>query len=232
MSATAAAGAARESAVETEKEISPSAPGVQFVLTSFGPFRGVAVNPTQILLERFRARDCSVPTVLVETSAEAACDAIEDIHNTYSPLLKDRTVVVVHLGVNYRGKTFQIEQCAYNDASFRIPDQKGFQPQKECILTKSDHGKCLKTTLDVNRLCEDLKARGEPVVVSTDPGRFVCNYLYCLSLESCIEANRLSGEGSQRIHSLFIHVPPFHVIPEERQLDFISRVMKHVEAAI
>mmetsp|Transcript_16009 Transcript_16009/g.36932 ORF Transcript_16009/g.36932 Transcript_16009/m.36932 type:complete len:237 (-) Transcript_16009:3342-4052(-) len=230
--ATAGAANKEESAVETEKEISPTAP-VHFVITSFGPFRGVAVNPTQTLLERFRARECW-PTVLVETSAEAARAAVEDIYNTHRPLLKDRTVVVLHLGVNYKGRMFQIERCAFNDATFRVPDQKGLQPQNECIISKDacEHGKCFNTTLDVNRLCEDLKARGEPVVVSTDPGRFVCNYIYCLSLDSCLEENRQSGEGSQRIHSLFIHVPPFNVIPEERQFDLICRVIDHVKAVI
>ena len=97
---------------------------VQFVLTSFGPFQGVAVNPTQLLLDRFRGAGECLPTVLVETSAEAALAAVDEIYNTHRPLLRDRTVVVVHLGVNYRGKVFQIEQCAYNDAMFRIPDQK------------------------------------------------------------------------------------------------------------
>lgn len=117
--ATAGAANKEESAVETEKEISPTAP-VHFVITSFGPFRGVAVNPTQTLLERFRARECW-PTVLVETSAEAARAAVEDIYNTHRPLLKDRTVVVLHLGVNYKGRMFQIERCAFNDATFRVP---------------------------------------------------------------------------------------------------------------
>ncbi|KAL7532452.1 hypothetical protein ACHAXR_004637 [Thalassiosira sp. AJA248-18] len=142
-----------------------------------------------------------------------------------------KTVIVLHLGVNYRGRHFQLEQSAYNDATFRIPDERGYKPNRECILESKEEtsiykwGERLDTKLDVHKVCHELQKYGEDVKVSRDPGRFVCNYTYCLSLDRC------HGKGEMH-QALFIHVPPFSVVPEDRQLDFILRVMETIEQQI
>eukprot|EP00579_Thalassiosira_antarctica_P002265 CAMPEP_0201872474 /NCGR_PEP_ID=MMETSP0902-20130614/5174_1 /ASSEMBLY_ACC=CAM_ASM_000551 /TAXON_ID=420261 /ORGANISM="Thalassiosira antarctica, Strain CCMP982" /LENGTH=43 /DNA_ID= /DNA_START= /DNA_END= /DNA_ORIENTATION= len=33
-------------------------------------------------------------------------------------------------------------------------------------------------------------------------------------------------------HSLFIHVPPFEVVSEDRQLDFILKIMQSIEQQV
>lgn len=119
------------------------------------------------------------------------------------------TVILLHLGVHTKAKCFHLEQCAYNDATFRIPDQQGFQPQQECIIPQMSHGVSLLTPWNIPACLvtlnqtttikwEHTHATTEPseesinvstddvpphiAVPSTDPGRFVCNYLYCYSL--------------------------------------------------
>ena len=141
----------------------------------------------------------------------------------YETKEKKDIIILLHLGVNYRGKQFQLEQCAYNDATFRIPDERGYKPNHVCILQNNntnettmtttntaedvegestyDWGQCLKTTLDIPSLCSVLQKEsndnnnindenGIGVIVSTDPGRFVCNYTYCLSLDRCRSTNK------------------------------------------
>ena len=174
-------------------------------------------------------------THILDTSADAAKREIQGIYsrlcndnldNEYST--KDDVIVMLHLGVNYRGKKMQLEQCAYNEATFRVPDNNGYQPQQKCILgNSSTFGQCLRTTLDLHEICSELQLQGESsCCVSQDPGRFVCNYTYCLSLDQCRLANESANVGC---HSLFLHVPSFDVIAEDDQLKFIICLSKTVE---
>jgi len=147
-----------------------------------------------------------------------------------------KKVIVLHLGVNYRGKHFQIEQCAFNDATFRVPDERGYQPHRECIFEGDESachelGKCFNTTLDVQNLCQEMQTYNE-TIVSKDPGRFVCNYTYCVSLDRCHSANMCNNGEEDMFHSLFIHVPPFEVVSEDRQLDFILKIMQSIEQQV
>jgi len=155
-----------------------------------------------------------------------------------------QVIVLLHLGVNYRGKHFQLEQCAFNDATFRVPDERGYQPHRECILESNSNstalsrewGKCFNTTLDLLNLCHELQKCNEVVCISNDPGRFVCNYTYCLSLDLCNSTNKCHHDGKEEDeimhHALFIHVPSFDVVSESRQLDFILKVMEKIEEQI
>jgi len=75
-----------------------------------------------------------------------------------------------------REKHFQLEQCAYNDATFWVPDEQGYRPNCQCILESSNEnephelGKCFNTTLDVQNLCQELEKGNEAVVWATTLG--------------------------------------------------------------
>ena len=219
-------------------------PSCYFIITGFGPFAGVPDNPTSVLIKRLQEQldnnqnKHMFETHILETSAEYVCEKLSDIYNGLkqsSSKSKD-IIIILHLGVNYRGKVFHLEQCAYNDATFRVADERGYRPNKELVLQHThEWGKCLRTTVDVQSLCSILmkEDNAEEVVVSTDPGRFVCNYTYCFSLDKCNSTNECSGDEEKKKHyALFIHVPPFKVIPEERQLDFIHKVMNMIEKQV
>lgn len=231
-----------------------------FVITGFGPFAGVPNNPTSSLISCLRNNKEQIldegvhirETHILDTSADAAKSEIEGIYsrlcsdnlnNNYGGDNRDESltkdvVVMLHMGVNYRGKQMQLEQCAYNDATFRVPDNNGYQPQKKCILgDSSTFGHCLRTTLDLNEICKELQQQGQPdCCVSRDPGRFVCNYTYCLSLDQCQSVNDTIEKSRQQCtkqlvgcHSLFLHVTPFAVISEDKQLSFILSLLKIID---
>lgn len=277
-----------ETMMATAATAAPRRPTCRFVVTGFGPFRGVPDNPTKSLVRRLcECRDeVGLPDVhecrVMETSAGHVRDEVEGI---YSRLRRSSSaggvdrqddgglagstnvVVVLHLGVDCNGTRFKLERCAYNDATFRAPDERGYLPCRECIsllggggadndeshaLPPREWGECIETTLDLDDLCCRLRERDgddeAAVIVSADPGRFVCNYTYYLSLNSCrsvndklrrdddVENNGVGGGGDntmrRRHHALFVHVPPFDVVSEGRQLDFIVRVMKAIERQI
>jgi len=233
-----------------------------FVITGFGPFAGVPNNPTSTLISCLRNNIAQLledgvhirETHILDTSAEAAKFEIQGIYSrlcsdklnkdgddeSYDCSTKD-VFVMLHLGVNYRGKKMQLEQCAYNDATFRVPDNNGYQPQQMCILgNSSTFGQCLRTTLDLNEICTELQQQGQSACcISQDPGRFVCNYTYCLSLDQCKSVNDSLEKNMQQstkqlvgCHSLFLHVTPFAEIPEDNQLGFIVSLLKLIDKSI
>jgi pyrrolidone-carboxylate peptidase len=80
----------------------------------------------------------------------------------------------------------------------------------------NDIKKCLNSRLPLSKLCSKLRTLGYAVSTSNDPGRFVCNYTYYHSLSSCVRESE---------NSIFIHCPPFEVVPEARQLAFMRSFM-------
>jgi pyroglutamyl-peptidase len=225
---------------------------VRFVVTGFGPFGGVPENPTTILIERvleyLRSHNSPLAsmteTVLLETSAEGSRTEIdrikERIETTSKGETKEIKVLLLHLGVNYKGKSFQLESCAYNDASFRIPDERGYQPEGISIMGDNfEVGTSLDTLLDVSTLVDEMNDAiavnegicGAPAVISTDPGRFVCNYTYLYSLHTFQCSKDVPFEEAPRKNNVdyrcvFLHVPPFEIVMEEQQLWFVTQLMK------
>lgn len=226
----------------------------RFVVTGFGPFNGVPDNPTSILVKELPAylqqrtgADMEDPvarllancteTMIVETSAHAARQEIALLQKKLEPFA---SAVVLHLGVDAGGKTFKLESCAYNDATFRVPDEQGYRPNAVPILDTCSVGSTLTTSFDVPALVETMNAtltngeeehslRASP---STDPGRFVCNYIYCTSMNAFACAKTVNGADAAttttdqpRVQSLFLHVPPFEVVPKEQQLVFVTQLM-------
>lgn len=212
----------------------------RFIITGFGPFGSVLDNPTTVIVRKLRsyleeASQTSLASsiddcIILETSAQdvqRTCDRLQ------ATLLKDHNdtidgdsgskspVILLHLGVDEGGKSFKLEACAYNQAKFRIPDMQGFQPNNDPIFEEEEVAACLRTSLNVDRLASSMENRLPEVStkVSTDPGRYVCNYVYCCSLYRF-------GKVDSSICSLFLHVPPFSVVPENTQLEYVSNLLE------
>ena len=120
----------------------------------------------------------------------------------------------------------------FTEADFRCPDESGWQPSHQVFrffalpffvcwlliffqpISKEDADlkKQLKSQLPIPKICSKLRGLGYTVSMSNDPGRFVCNYTYYHSLSTCV---------SEHERSIFLHCPPFDIVPENRQLDFI-----------
>jgi pyrrolidone-carboxylate peptidase len=213
---------------------------ISFLITGFGPFRGVRDNPTSILVrdlipflqEKENQSATVVPlskiteATVMETSAIYTRTFLGELHRRlegttetaekkrngqdteFEEGAKPLVVVLLHLGVDDGGKCFALEQCGYNNATFRVPDERSYNPFGVKISAPigdvcemehdsdlaSDIGldECLYSTLPVTELVSKLNststhrvsndARTPHAVVSVDPGRFVCNYAYFYSL--------------------------------------------------
>ena len=160
-------------------------------------------------------------------------------------------VVCIHIGVNYKGTLMHLEEVAYNDASFRIPDNQGKQPKQDPINISREIGSEFRTRLDLESIAkaqnktlrytrkvkhingssaspsqtspttEEDPHRDEVVRVSTDPGRFVCNYIYFSSLTAF--------EEYPHIYSLFLHVPPVDQMDLEFQKEYLVDLLRRLK---
>ena len=165
--------------------------------------------------------------------------------------------VVLHFGVNPNQRSsnnkqppmFQLEQHAYNEADFRIPDQNGFQPSKQPIDPSHPLSQRLSTDLNVKRMKDRLTQKGYEVGISGDAGRFVCNYIYYQSLRSVLtlqeemrggpaaaghndDGDDVGSDVEVEVHVLFVHVPSFEDIPKDTQVDFTLELLDSIEEAI
>jgi pyroglutamyl-peptidase len=223
---------------------SPRVGHVRVFVTGFGPFAEAEVNPTQTLVESLdtgssfgasgsgRLEDCYVVPVdckdatdkvaRLRFSAEATTEESKSASHT--------TVVMLHLGVFSSAREFRVERSAFNEATFRFPDASGRQPQGEPISADEDVGCCLRTTLDVDTVVNTLRAKGHPCAVSDDPGRYLCNWIYWLSLRTAnaFNANGAPKESGKTIRSLFVHTPPFDVVDFETQKTFLNDLIHAV----
>jgi pyroglutamyl-peptidase len=244
----------RHSSGERRSANAPARPDprrLEFVITGFGPFRNAAENPSMILANEIESylqtqahldelhSSCAIrETLVLETSAAAVRDELRALQERLAAVDVDTDVCILHLGVNFRGKDFQVESCAYNDADFRIPDERGFQPKHQVIVECLPLGATLESSLNVDGLVENLNATAKgdktdlpcpdagKIVASTDPGRFVCNYTYCWSL------NSFASDMASCRQCLFLHVPPFENCFQKRAAQsFSSNSQRALKAA-
>jgi pyroglutamyl-peptidase len=219
-----------DSTKQQEQEEQPAA----LILTGFGPFGDMEENPSTILVNEIPSYLQSSSDawkqqlatridkyIVLETSTKGVCQTLDALAAEEEDETNKKPKILLHLGVNYRGTGFQLEQCAYNDATFRIPDQRGYQPQKMAIVLEEDVGSRCDTTLNVETLVQNQTSLYPNVEskISIDPGRFVCNYLYCYSL------NKLQ---SPHVQCLFLHIPNFSVVSKETQLAYCSDLMRQL----
>jgi len=124
-----------------------------------------------------------------------------------------------------------LEQTAANDADFRIPDERGAQPVKQPIEEGDPWGCRRHCALPLHAMSGTLEAAGLPVKVSSDAGRFLCNFAFYKSLSAAERLNVASGSRSKHA-SLFVHVPPFSVLPLERLVECAKAIVAEAAQAM
>lgn len=88
--------------------------------------------------------------------------------------------MILHLGLSALAQGFKLEQIGYNVADFRIPDERGWVARDEVIAAGGPEE--LATRVPVDELLQELRLLDDRAAVSTDPGRYICNYVYFKSL--------------------------------------------------
>ncbi len=205
------------------------------VVTGFGPFQHVRKNPTQTIV-RDVIQKTKEGNVLVEGGQVVTCAVLDvDANNATTCVeeLVQRAIqcvkgtnyvpVMVHFGVDTTREHIHVEKRAYNEADFRCPDNRGWQPIRQAIDDAfGDLHQYISTTLPVEQLVQTCRKKGYQVHASEDAGRFVCNWTYFQSLRQTQDVG----------YAVFVHVPPEHSCPiqvlQNFAWDFLDAISAYV----
>jgi pyroglutamyl-peptidase len=187
--------------------------GMKITLTGFGKFEGVSENPTELIINDFIVKNSSLATEYRVMKV-----AVEDVLKHCSEFdYSNSAHLILHLGVHSSASSMLLEKYGYNNMTFRVIDEAGFQPENQCISSECPFDESLETDFDLDQIVDKMREEGRfNCCVSTDPGRYLCNYVYYQSLT---RAQSCSGKK----FVLFLHVPPLHVMSLDEQIQFIAR---------
>ncbi|KAG8594437.1 hypothetical protein GDO81_001204 [Engystomops pustulosus] len=164
------------------------------VVTGFGPFGEHAVNASWVAVQELKKLglgdtiDLHVYEVPVEY--QTVQRLIPDLW------IKHRPQLIVHVGVSGMATAITLEQCGHNKGYLGL-DNCQFCPDTQCCVEGGPE--CLQSTIDMDAVCKRASAAGldeVQFIVSTDAGRYLCDFTYYTSL--------YESHGK----SVFIHVPP------------------------
>ncbi len=186
------------------------------------------MNPTEQLMRALPSsiRDDSTlsgsavlaSTSVINTAAESVRHELDRLYARCNDFTPASRCVLLHFGVNFGARSFQLEAMARNEATFTFPDERGFSPILQPIdPTFGEITQTRRTPLPLEPLAASLRKAGYNVGVSCDAGRFVCNWLYSHSLARAVKHNAIA---------LFVHVPPVSVAPIELQVQFAKDLMR------
>lgn len=136
------------------------------------------------------------PNPIPPSTRHLAQPSTPPIHTTPSQTVASHACTPAH--PTPQRPWFNLEARAVNNATFRSPDEDGWQP--DCCPIASIPGMPLdcsvSSDLDLARLHRHLRARGHDVKLSSDAGRFVCNWTYYNSLALCKEAMAVAAAAA------------------------------------
>lgn len=192
-------------------------------MTGFKKFHGVAENPTEAIVEEtglpsgVTLGSCTV----LDAAGDGALPLLYKVlESGISNVTETTKLIWLHLGVNSGSTRFAVEWQAVNEATFRYPDELGWQPQKlPIVLEDGEISIIKKTSCSALAILEKLKSKSYNVILSDDAGRFVCNYVYYHSL-------RFAEQKGHK--SLFVHVPLFSKIDKETQMRFVHSLLEAI----
>ena len=170
------------------------------VVTGFGPFKGHPINASweNVKLLPKYWKNSNVKLIIDEIPV-----CYEFIQKQITAKWQDSNpTFFVHVGVSHLATAVTLETLAHNKI-YDKPDIENKCPHRQCCVTE-DCPDELFTMLDLEKIVKDLK--GDQVTISTDPGRYLCDFVYYKSLH-CSKGR-----------SLFIHVPVLNKPFSEHEL--------------
>lgn len=175
---------------------------MDIMVTGFGPFPHVRVNPTTTLARDVAAklsrRGFSAKALILETSYSAG---LPDLRRA---LAKKHPKAVLMLGLAARAHCVRVELFARGRASQLHPDVSGGTPAGSAGRASSlPH----RSTGNAEAALASLRQAGIRARLSPSAGRYLCDASYALAL------SETNGSG---VPIIFIHVPWLSPAPGQR----------------
>ncbi|MFL6797678.1 MAG: pyroglutamyl-peptidase I [Xanthobacteraceae bacterium] len=166
------------------------------LITGFGPFPGAPFNPTEPLVRELVRRRHPGNLRCAAHIFDVTYDAVD--RELPELIEREEPDALIMFGLAMRTDHVRIETRARNSISRTLPDARGYQPVNLTIDVQAPAVLPLRTP--AQRLLRAARAAQVPAALSTDAGRYLCNYLSWRAAEC-------ARRGTVRVTS-FIHVPP------------------------
>lgn len=167
------------------------------LLTGFGPFPGVAVNASALLVERLAEaaeRMSTGPRITAAVLPTEWARGPETLDAIWDKVQPD---IAIHFGVSDRAPGFVVETTAHNQCHAQA-DACGALP---VTVGDTQHSpRTCMATLPVSSILLRLASHAIPCCSSTDAGAYLCN---AILFRSIVRAQTVQ----RRVLSGFIHIP-------------------------
>jgi pyroglutamyl-peptidase len=190
------------------------------ILTGFEPFPGVAINPSQQIVEHFQARDGNWIAEVLPTAFAPAGERIRALIRQHRPH------TVISIGVAARRSTLALERFALNINDADRPDTSGVQASGQPI--RAGGPAAYRATLPLETLAETLAARSIPFSYSNHAGAYVCNHVMYCALDEIALMGLTTASG-------FIHIPMMTEAEDQPGADVglpLATMIEAVEACV
>jgi pyrrolidone-carboxylate peptidase len=166
------------------------------IVTAFGAFGDVTANPTQQMVEEFReelkhfeltGQKIPVLYYIIPVSVEDCLLSLEEIKNQikhYEEMYNTENVLLLHLGIDANARFMKMEQCGYNNMTFRIPDVRGYQPVSEPINNICGFNDALHTSHPLTNVLQRSEGSG-----SVDVPLFILKLIFFRNISNVSESS-------------------------------------------
>ncbi len=188
----------------------------KLLITGFEPFGGEKINPSWEAVTRLpqKINDYSLHKLLIPVTFIEAAETVIKAADEISPDL------ILCIGQAGGRNAITPELVGINLRHASIPDNAGFQPKDEPIVTEGETA--YFSTLPVRKIAEAVNSLGIPARVSYSAGAYVCNdVLYTL----------LNHYKKSKTKVGFIHTPYLTEQNKEPSME-LSEIVRALTAAI
>lgn len=176
---------------------------MKIIFTGFGPWATHEVNPSWEILGDFQP---DMPKGWRFEKLKLPVDWAESWPKLERHIDED-TAAVVMLGLAARRSGLSFERYAFNENNGGADGTGHFPPPSPLVPGRPER---LEASLPVREMMRAARQCGLQARASTDPGRYLCNFIAYRALEYAWTI------GRPNLAAGFIHIPPFEVIaPDE-----------------
>jgi pyroglutamyl-peptidase len=190
------------------------------ILTGFEPFPGVAINPSQKIVEHFQVRDGDWIAEVLPTAFAPAGERVRALIRQHRP------GAVISIGVAARRTTIALERFALNINDADRPDNSGVQASGQTI--RAGGPAAYRATLPLEVMAEALAARSIPFSYSNHAGAYVCNHVMYCALDEIALLGLTTASG-------FIHIPMMREADDQPSAEVglpLAQMIEAVEACV
>jgi pyroglutamyl-peptidase len=188
---------------------------MRILVTAFGPFEGRPQNASSLALAGLKRRFPEIRTRVFPVDMVIAPARLRQA------MRRIRPDALVLLGEAAGSKAIRLEETAWNELDFRLPDLAGRLPAPRAIRPSGPAS--LKSTLPLASLHQRWVENGYPAEISQDPGRYLCNLVFFKALDLLQTSGANCPAG-------FIHLPLAAEFPTERAVSALAHIIEELHS--